>query len=145
MSVTTDRAETDKVIARIEQLKDVAASMARDDDRRSVLLRIAEEELREAPPVRPAVAAHVLGLSEKTVRAWVAEGVLTAARQHPRLLLDLTRIHQVLRVVEELRAAGQTRGLLDEVYRRLQDASWADNPDLQQSLGQMRRGEGIEA
>jgi hypothetical protein len=44
--------------------------------------------------------------------------------------------------VSDLKQAGMTRGLLDEVYRRLMDQSLLDREDLQESLDQMRRGEG---
>ena len=48
----------------------------------------------------------------------------------------------MLHLVSELRAAGANAGLLDEVHRRLADASWLDRANLAESLGQMRRGEG---
>lgn len=37
---------------------------------------------------------------------------------------------------------GRTAGLLDEVHRRLVDATWLERDDLVESLEQMRRGEG---
>ena len=58
------------------------------------------------------------------------------------MLLDVERVHEVLRLVKDLRAAGKTVGLLDEVHRRLVDATWLDRDDLTESLEQMRRGEG---
>jgi hypothetical protein len=61
----------------------------------------------------------------------------------PRLLLDPGSVHSVARLVADLRKAGRTRGLLDEVYRRLADASLLNRADLLESLEQMRRGEGI--
>jgi hypothetical protein len=45
-------------------------------------------------------------------------------------------------LVSGLRAAGQDRDLLDQVWRRLEDATLLDRDDLRDSLGQMRRGEG---
>lgn len=68
--------------------------------------------------------------------------MLTARTERPRLLLDAARLHDVLHLVGELRAAGQNRGLLEEVYRRLADAALLDRDDLAVSLEQMRRGEG---
>jgi len=85
---------------------------------------------------------YLLGISERTVRTWVEEGVLIATTIQPRLLLDLGRIHQVQHLLQELRAAGRTTGLLDEVCRRLTDAAWHYNPDLAEGLAQMRRREG---
>lgn len=84
----------------------------------------------------------MLGLTEKTVRAWASEGALGIARTEPRVLLDPLSVHTVLHLVEGLRAAGQTRGLLDEVYRRLSDTSLIESKDLQESLGQMKQGQG---
>jgi len=93
-------------------------------------------------PIRPVSVSKVLGRTEKTVRAWASEGALGIARTEPRVLLDPLSVHTVLHLVEGLRAAGQTRGLLDEVYRRLSDTSLIESKDLQESLGQMRQGQG---
>jgi hypothetical protein len=85
----------------------------------------------------------LLSLSEKTVRGWADEGVLTRAEgSFSRLLLDMVRVHQVMHLVRDLRAAGKTAGLLDEVHRRLVDATWLNREDLAESLEQMRRGQG---
>lgn len=51
-------------------------------------------------------------------------------------------MHAVSDLVSELRAAGQERDLLDQVWRRLTDAALLDRDDLRESLDQMRRGEG---
>ena len=68
--------------------------------------------------------------------------VLAVARRSPRLLLDVRSVHAVSHLVTELRAAGQDRDLLDQVWRRLADAALLERKDLRESLGQMRRGEG---
>ena len=44
------------------------------------------------------IAARLLGLSEKTVRAWTAAGVLAVARHSPRLLLDIRSVHARIRL-----------------------------------------------
>jgi hypothetical protein len=51
-------------------------------------------------------------------------------------------VHAVSHLVSELRAAGQDGDLLDQVWRRLEDAALLDRADLRESLDQMRRGEG---
>jgi len=51
-------------------------------------------------------------------------------------------VHAVSHLVSELRAAGQDRDLLDQVWRRLEDAALLDRADLRESADQMRRGEG---
>ena len=132
-----------ELMERVETLESVARSLPEQDERRQRLLALVERDLTSAAPLRPRVAAELLGLSEKSIRTWVAEGVLLAAQtSSPRLLLDVARVHEVLHLIEDLRAAGTSKGLLDEVYRRLVDATWLERDDLQESLGQMRRGEG---
>lgn len=132
-----------ELMERVETLESVARSLPEQDERRQRLLALVERDLSSAAPLRPRVAAELLGLSERSIRAWVEEGVLLAAEtSSPRLLLDVARVHEVLHLIEDLRAAGTTKGLLDEVYRRLVDATWLERDDLQESLAQMRRGEG---
>ena len=144
--MTAVAAETTRAVElmeRVETLESVARSLPERDDRRSRLLRLVEKDLATAAPLRPRVAAQLLALSEKTVRAWVeAGGLLAADSNSPRLLLDVERVHDVLHLVSDLRAAGANAGLLDELHRRLADASWLDHADLAESLEQMRRGEG---
>jgi hypothetical protein len=112
------------LIERIETLERVEATLPVEDDRRLALLGVVEKDLASAHPFRPRIASEVLDLSEKTVRAWTQEGVLTrAAGPSSRVLLDVQRVHQVLRLLAEFRAAGKTVGLFDEVHRRLVDAT----------------------
>lgn len=128
---------------RMAVLEGVAETLPAEDDRRFAVLGLVEKDLASAQPLRPRIAAELLDLSEKTVRAWIQEGVLKrAAGPSSRVLLDVERVHQVLRLVKDLRAAGKTVGLLDEVHRRLVDATWLKRDDLTESLEQMRRGEG---
>jgi DNA-binding transcriptional MerR regulator len=142
MSVLAEETSTQATLDRVEEIEDVAMTFPADDPRRERLLRVARAELAATAPVRPRTAAALLGLNEKTVRAWVAEGVLTAATTSPRLLLDPATLHEVWHVVRDLREAGTTHGLLDEVYRRLSDAALLARDDLKASLAQMARDEG---
>ncbi|MDQ1306934.1 MAG: hypothetical protein QG671_2766 [Actinomycetota bacterium] len=142
-AVAEEARQVRAVMERVETVEEVAFSLPKQDERRSKLLAAARSDLAGARPLRPRIAAELLGLSEKTVRAWAAEGVLVVASgSSSRLLLDVARVHEVLHLVRELRAAGQTRSLLDEVHRRLVDSTWLERSDLAQSLEQMRRGEG---
>ena len=142
--MTTAELETERTVAlfeRIEVLEDVARRV--DDVDRARLLGIVQKELEASPPVRPMAAARILDLSERTVRSWVSEGVLRPAESpSTRLLIDTNVLHEVAHVVNEVRASGKTRALLDEVYRRLVDATWLEREDVGESLEQMRRGEG---
>jgi len=131
-----------RLVQRVETVEDVARTLPEGDDRRSALLAVSNAALADEGTVRPVIAARLLGLSEKTVRAWAAQGVLAIVQRDPRLLLGVQSVHEVSHIVRELRALGQDRDLLDEVWRRLSDAALLDRPDLQESIEQMRRGEG---
>ncbi|MCK2237575.1 MULTISPECIES: hypothetical protein [unclassified Crossiella] len=142
MSIVTETQQLRDLFAEIEVIEEVAETLPRNDDRRLRLLSLAEKRLAGALPVRPAVAGELLELTEKTVRAWASEGVLTIAQVDPTLRIDVRRLHQVRLLVEDLRQAGRSRGLLDEVHRRLSDQALLDRLDLAESLAQMNRGEG---
>jgi DNA-binding transcriptional MerR regulator len=142
-AVAEETRQARDLIQRVETLEGVANSLPEQDERRDTLLHVVEQDLAQARALRPRIAAELLGLSERTVRAWVKEGVLTQAdASSRRLLLDVRRVHEVLHVVTALRTAGRTTGLLDEVHRRLVDETWLDRHDLAESLEQMQRGEG---
>lgn len=142
MSVALERDHTYAMFDRIEQIEDVADTLTVTDPRRRKLESVVADELSGAAFVRPVIAADLLGLTEKTVRTWVREGVLLAQQERSRLLLDPVRLHEVRYLVRKLRAAGQNHRLLDEVYRQLADAAVLDRDDLQESMAQMRRGQG---
>ena len=142
MSVATEAAHIRDLFETIEELESVASSLAEDDERRRKLDGVVAKTLRQAPPVRPVVAGELLDLTEKTVKAWAREGVLAIHSQAPRMLLDTVRLHEVLHLVSDLRRAGKTRGLIDEVHRRLSDQSLLDRSDLASSLDEMRSGKG---
>lgn len=143
MSVATETLSAIDLMDRVETLERVAGRLLEQDDSRSELLRLAANDLATAAPLRPRVVATLLGLSERTVRAWVGHGVLLSVEvDSPRLLLDVERVHEVLHLLKDMRELGQTAGLLDEVHRRLVDGTWLERDDLIESIEQMRRGEG---
>jgi hypothetical protein len=142
MTIAVEERRLRSLFERVEVIEDVARTLPADDERRARLLAVSDSALAEEGTIRPVIAARLLGLSEKTVRAWAAAGVLAVARRSPRLLLDVRSVHAVSHLVSELRAAGQDRDLLDQVWRRLEDAALLDREDLRESLDQMRRGEG---
>ena len=142
MTVAVEEKRLRGLFERVEVVEDVARTLPEDDERRARLLAVSDSALAEEGTIRPVIAARLLGLSEKTVRAWAAAGVLTVAQRSPRLLLDVRSVHAVSHLISELRAAGQDRDLLEQVWRRLEDAALLDRDDLRDSLDQMRRGEG---
>ena len=142
MSIAVEEQRIRSLFERVETVEDVAKTLPEDDERRAKLLAVSNAALAEEGTVRPVIAARLLGLSEKTVRAWANEGVLAVAQRTPRLLLDVRSVHEVSHIVRDLRALGRDRDLLDEVWRRLSDAALLERPDVRESIEQMRRSEG---
>src|SRR5215475_2003778 len=142
MTVATEAERAKELLSVADDVAEVAETLPTGDPRRGKLLAAVAKTLEAAPPVRTIVAAELLGLSDKTVRAWAREGVLVVQQDEPRVLLDARRLYEVMELVHELRNAGTTRGLLDEVWQRLSDRALLDRGDLIESRGQMRRGEG---
>ena len=79
---------------------------------------------------------------EKTAREWAKEDVLRIEIHDPRMLIDPLSVHNVFHLVEELRAAGQKRGLLASVTRRLAAAALLESKNPQGSPGPVRQGQG---
>ena len=144
--MSTVEAETSRalgLLSRVEAIERVARSFSEHDPRRSELMAAVESDLADAAPLRPRIAAQMLKLSERTVRAWVQKGVLKRADvRSPRLLLDVGRLHEVFHLVHDIRDQENPGSLLEEVLRRLVDATWLDREDLAESLDQMTRCEG---
>jgi hypothetical protein len=85
------------------------------------VVTIRRDALAEEATVRPVIAARILGLSEKTVRAWADAGLLTTTQRSPRLLLDVPSVHRVSHVLRELREEGLDRYPLGHVWHRSED------------------------
>lgn len=118
MTVALEEKRLRSLFNRVTAIEDVARTLPEGDERRAKLLAVSDGILAEEDIVRPVIAARLLGLSEKTVRAWAATGALLITRRTPRLLLDVRSVHAVCRLVRELRTAGQHRDLLDQVRHR---------------------------
>ncbi|MFE4822890.1 hypothetical protein ACFRFU_42050 [Streptomyces sp. NPDC056704] len=143
MTQTLDREkeQVEALFQRVETVEEVAEAIEEHEPAQATRLRcVAEDALSNAQPVRLAIAAQLLALSDRTIRTWVEEGVLALVAEHPKRV-DPSRLHQVLHLVRELRAAGQQRDLLSTVWYRLQDAALLDRADLAKSLQQLRRGD----
>lgn len=142
MSLAIEEQRIRGAFDRAEAVEDVARTLPEDDERRARLLEVSSATLVDGGAIRPVIAARLLGLSEKTVRAWAEQGVIAVAQRKPRLLLDPQSVHLVSHILRELRDHGKDRDLLDEVWRRLNDSVLLERADLQESIEQMRRGEG---
>jgi hypothetical protein len=142
MTIAVEEKRVRSLFERVEAVEEVAMTLADDDERRAKLLAVSNAALADEGTIRPVIAARLLGLSEKTIRAWAAEGVLAVAQRSPRLLLDVQSVHAVSHIIRELRSFGKDRDLLDEVWHRLTDAALLERDDLGESIEQMSRGEG---
>lgn len=142
MSIALEEGRIRSLFNRVETIEDVARTLPEGDERRARLLDVSSAALAEEGTIRPVIAARLLSLSEKTIRAWASQGVISVAQRSPRLLLDLQSVHQVSHIVSQLREHGKDRDLLDEVWRRLNDAALLERADLQESIEQMQRGQG---
>lgn len=139
MSVATDEQRIRDLFERVETIEEVAITLPEHDDRRARLLAVSQEALADEGTVRPVIAAKILGLSEKTVRAWAAAGLLSTRQRSPRLLLDVPSVHAVSHVLREIRADGLDRDLLEHVWRRLEDQALLGRADLGESIEQLRQ------
>ncbi len=142
MTIAIEEKRIRSLFDRVETVEDVARTLPEGDERRARLLEVSNAALAEEGTIRPVIAARLLGLSEKTIRAWVAQGVIAVAQPAPRLLLDLQSVHTISHIVRELREHGKDHDLLDKVWQRLSDSALLERTDLQESIDQMRRGEG---
>ena len=89
MTIAVEEKRLRSLFERVEIVEDVARTLPEDDERRARLLAVSDSALAEEGTIRPVIAARLLELSEKTVRAWATAGVLTVAQRSPRLLLDV--------------------------------------------------------
>jgi hypothetical protein len=129
------------LFARVDEVLDVAHSIEGERPQEAArLVHASRGALSCAAPVRVPIAARILLVSDKTVRAWAEEGLLTSRVGRPRLLLDPERLHTVLHFLGDLRAAGQDRDFRDNLWNRLNDAALLDRTDLAESLAQMNVG-----
>jgi DNA-binding transcriptional MerR regulator len=141
VSVATEEQHMRSLFERVEAIEEVANTLPEGDDRRAKLLAVSRDALAEEGSVRPVIAAKILGLSEKTVRAWAAAGLLSTRQRSPRLLLDVRSVHEIGHILRAVRADGLDRDLVEHVWHRLEDQALLNRADLQESIEQLRRGE----
>jgi hypothetical protein len=142
MTVMAEKERVERTFEHVEQLESVAARLPRDEG--LVLESAVTFLLYSMYPVRASVAAGLLSVDTKTVRAWVQARILqqVTAESSTVLRVDPIRLHEVWHYVREIREAGKNRGLLDEIARRMADEELLRHPDVLEGLEQMRRGEG---
>ena len=109
MSVSTEEQRIRNLFERVETIEEVAVTLPQGDDRRARLLALSRDALAEEATVRPVIAAKILGLSEKTVRAWADAGLLATTQRSPRVLLDVPSVHRVSHVLRGQRGPADLR------------------------------------
>jgi DNA-binding transcriptional MerR regulator len=147
-SSTMEREETAvrDLFARVDEVLDVAHSIEVERPRDAArLVHASHGALSAAEPVRVPVAAKILLVSDKTIRAWAEDGLLTPREVRPRLLIDAERLHTVLHFLSDLRAAGQDRDFREMLWNRLQDEALLDRTEMAESLSQMNAGNVLPA
>ena len=111
------------------------SSKAADD-----MEQLAWAHVQEADPVRLSHAERLLGVSNQTVRAWLAEGVLADAGGSPRRV-ELESVVHAKEIADELREQGRDRAFLSTVLSRAEALALEDDDDFRESRRQMRGGE----
>lgn len=132
-----------EAFADVEKLESVADTLSGQSE--AALREVATAMIRRIGPVRAAIVADMLQLSQPTVRKWVSAGLLVEAPGHAVMHVDPTRLHRVLHLVRDLRARGlRNKELAEQLWWSLEDRALLEREDLQKSLAQMRGGEVVE-
>lgn len=98
------------------------------------------EGVGHAPGVQVAHAARRLGVSEPTVRSWVARGALRTVTGSSPLQVEVESLRRVGRALDELRERGQDRDWLEALLDYLHDLQTRRSPALKEGLQQLERG-----
>jgi len=97
-------------------------------------------QLPNEPGVPVAVASEYLGVSQPTVRAWIAGGILGQVDGAKPVLVDLVSLRLLGRALADLRGRGQdgdwTRALVDYLH----DAGELRSEELRRGLDELTRG-----
>jgi len=99
------------------------------------------EGVGHAAGVPVAHAARRLGVSEPTVRSWIARGALRAIADSSPVEIEPDSLRSVSRALEELRERGQNREWLQALVDYLDDREARRSPALKKGLEQLARGE----
>lgn len=94
-----------------------------DPDRKRSMEGVRLHLARRGRGAKVSEAAALLGLSQPTVRAWLAAGVLTPVADLRPARVDLSSLAAVKRTVDLVRMHGDDRHLLLGVLRHLRDGA----------------------
>jgi predicted transcriptional regulator len=99
------------------------------------------EGVGHAAGVPVAHAARRLGVSEPTVRSWIARGALRAIKGSSPVQVEPESLRSVSRALDELRERGQDREWLAALVDYLDDREARRSPALKEGLEELARGE----
>ena len=99
------------------------------------------EAVGHAAGVPVAHAARRLGVSEPTVRSWIARGALRRVPGSSPVEIEPSSLRQVSSALDELREHGQDRDWLATLVDYLEDRQTRRRPALKKGLQQLQRGE----
>jgi transposase-like protein len=99
------------------------------------------EGVGHTPGVPVAHAARRLGISEPTVRSWIARGALRAITGSSPVQVEPESLRRVGYALDELRERGQDHDWLEALLDYLHDLQTRRSPALKEGLQQLGRGE----
>ena len=127
-------AELVEDLMELERLAEAEA----DVPRRRRLLALRDHLAARAEGAKVSEAADVLRVSVPTVRAWTKAGVLEELAGVRPVRISYVSLAAVRGVLDQIRASGGERHLLDAVARRLRDRAVA--ADLTEAVGDLEAG-----
>jgi hypothetical protein len=118
------------------------AEQEHDADRRKRLVALADRWAEREAGAKVSEAANILGVSQPTVRAWIAADLLATIPDRSPVRIELSSLAAVKRAVDEIRKIQDDPQLIAYVYRVLRDRALLARPDVQQGLEEYRAGKG---
>ncbi len=131
-----------------EAVSSPAGASQRDLDAVSVALQRLEETVERLDGAAPsprglqvAEAADYLGVSEPTIRAWLARGLLNVVPESKPAVVERSSLRRVRRAIKELRRRGQDRDWLRALVDVVHDHAERERPEIVTGLDEFARGD----
>jgi transposase len=99
------------------------------------------EDVEHAPGVSIARAATRLGVSDKTVLAWIERGALKAVPNAKPRQVDRESLRLAAHAIDELREHGQDRDWLQALVDYIDDRLVRRSDAVREGLDQVRKGD----
>jgi hypothetical protein len=141
MSLADDVRAAETAVLDLIDLDAAAHDPTASPQLRQRLARLRQRREEAMPGVRVSVAAGLLGLTERTVRDWMARGPLDPVPGTKPARVSTVALARVVPLVRELREAGQDRDLLRALVDSLEDERVRSLPRVKKSLQQMHQGD----